>query len=35
MPAGSMCAFTLRIATKQEVDAELKRWLKAAYESAG
>ncbi|MGD9954675.1 MAG: DUF5655 domain-containing protein [Candidatus Nanopelagicales bacterium] len=35
MPAGSMCSYTLRIGTAKEVDAELKRWLKAAYDAAG
>lgn len=35
MPAGSMCAYTLRIGTAKDVDAELKRWLKAAYDAAG
>jgi hypothetical protein len=35
MPAGSMCAYTVRVASAKEVDAELKRWLKAAYDAAG
>ena len=35
MPAGSMCSYTLRIGTTKEVDAELKKWLKAAYDAAG
>lgn len=35
MPAGSMCPYTLRIGTAKDVDAELKRWLKAAYDAAG
>ena len=35
MPAGSMCAYTLRIGSAKGVDAELKRWLKAAYDAAG
>jgi len=35
MPAGSMCAYTLRIGTAKDIDAELKRWLKAAYDAAG
>jgi hypothetical protein len=35
MPAGSMCPFTMRISTAKDVDAELKRWLKAAYDAAG
>ena len=35
MPAGSMCAYTLRIGSAKDVDAELKRWLKAAYDAAG
>lgn len=35
MPAGSMCAYTLRLGSAKEVDAELKRWLKAAYDAAG
>ncbi len=35
MPSGSMCAYTLRIASAKEVDAELKRWLRTAYDAAG
>ena len=35
MPSGSMCAYTLRIASAKEVDAELKRWLETAYDAAG
>jgi Domain of unknown function (DUF5655)/Domain of unknown function (DUF4287) len=35
MPTGSMCPYTLRIGAATDVDAELKRWLKAAYDAAG
>ena len=35
MPSGSMCAYTLRIGSAKDVDAELKRWLKAAFDAAG
>jgi hypothetical protein len=30
-----MCPYTLRIGAAKDVDAELKRWLKAAYDAAG
>ncbi|MEQ9405150.1 MAG: DUF5655 domain-containing protein [Cyclobacteriaceae bacterium] len=34
-PFGSMCTHRVRISTIDEVDAELARWLKEAYEMAG
>lgn len=34
-PAGSMCNATTRITSKDEVDAELKGWLKRCYDAAG
>lgn len=35
MPAGGMCPFTLRLSSTDEIDGELKRWLRTAYDSAG
>lgn len=35
MPAGGMCPFTVRLASAEEIDAELKGWLRQAYDSAG
>lgn len=35
MPAGSMCNYTVRVTSGQEVDAELVAWLRQAYDSAG
>jgi hypothetical protein len=35
MPAGGMCAHTLRIAGPGDIDAELTGWLRAAYDAAG
>jgi len=35
MPAGGMCQYTVRIAALSEVDAELARWLRAAFDAAG
>ena len=35
MPPGGMCPFTLRLSSTEEIDAELKGWLRQAYDSAG
>ena len=35
MPAGGMCAYTVRIAAAGDVDAELRGWLRTAYDAAG
>jgi hypothetical protein len=35
LPVGGMCQFAVRICGKSEVDAEVVRWLQAAYEAAG
>lgn len=35
MPAGGMCQYTVRISALDEVDAELARWLRAAFDAAG
>lgn len=35
MPAGGMCPFTVRLSSTDEIDAELKGWLRTAYDSAG
>lgn len=35
MPAGGMCAYTVRIASVQDLDAELVGWLRSAYDAAG
>jgi hypothetical protein len=35
MPPGGMCAYTVRLSTPAEVDAELLAWLRAAYDAAG
>ena len=35
MPSASMCAVTTRIGHVSEIDAALKRWMKAAFDSAG
>ncbi len=35
MPPGGMCPYTVRVAAAQEIDAELERWLRAAYDAAG
>jgi hypothetical protein len=32
--AGGMCSHTVRVSTLEEVDDELQRWLRAAYEQA-
>lgn len=34
-PTGSMCNATTRITTEAEVDAQLRGWLRRAYDSAG
>ena len=35
MPAGGMCHYTVRLGSAAEVDADLQRWLRAAYDAAG
>ena len=35
MPPGGMCAYTTRLSRAEEVDAELRAWLQAAYDAAG
>ncbi|HRD98861.1 MAG TPA: DUF5655 domain-containing protein [Rubrivivax sp.] len=35
MPPSSMCAVTTRIGHVSEIDAALKRWMKAAFDAAG
>lgn len=35
MPAGGMCQYTVRVASAGEVDADVQRWLRAAYDAAG
>lgn len=35
LPAGRMCNYRVRIATVDEVDAELISWIRTAYQSAG
>lgn len=35
LPAGGMCNASLRLASADEVDAELRGWLRAAYDAAG
>lgn len=35
MPPGGMCQFTVHLTTVQEIDAELLRWLRAAFDAAG
>ncbi len=35
MPPGGMCPYSLRLASAEEVDAELASWLRAAYDAAG
>jgi Domain of unknown function (DUF5655)/Domain of unknown function (DUF4287) len=32
---GGMCQYTVRISSAREIDAELKGWLRAAYDAAG
>jgi hypothetical protein len=35
MPPGGMCPYTVRVASPDEVDADLTAWLRAAYDAAG
>jgi len=35
LPAGGMCQYKVRLATADEVDAELTGWLRHAYDGAG
>jgi len=35
MPAGGMCQYSVRVAPLAEVDADVQRWLRAAYDAAG
>ena len=35
VPPGGMCAYTVRVGSLQEVDAELAAWLRAAFDAAG
>ena len=35
VPPGGMCQYTLRLGSDDEIDADLRRWLKAAYDAAG
>jgi hypothetical protein len=35
MPPGGMCAYTVRIASARDIDAELVGWLRSAYDGAG
>jgi hypothetical protein len=35
MPPGGMCPYTVRVASAAEVDADVQRWLRAAYDAAG
>ena len=35
MPPGGMCQYTVRLGSAAEVDADLQRWLRAAYDAAG
>ena len=35
LPPGGMCQATLRIGSADEVDAQLKAWLKQAFDAAG
>jgi Domain of unknown function (DUF5655)/Domain of unknown function (DUF4287) len=35
MPPGGMCQYAVRIASADEVDADLQAWLRAAYDAAG
>jgi Domain of unknown function (DUF5655)/Domain of unknown function (DUF4287) len=34
-PPGGMCQYTLRLSSAKEVNAELKDWMRAAYDAAG
>lgn len=35
MPPGGMCQYTVRVSSAAEVDADVQRWLRAAYDTAG
>ena len=35
LPAGGMCSYAVRLSDATEVDADLTRWLRAAYDAAG
>lgn len=35
MPPGGMCQYTVRLGSSGEIDADLRGWLKAAYDAAG
>lgn len=35
LPAGQMCNYKLRLSAVSEVDAEVLRWVRAAYDAAG
>jgi hypothetical protein len=35
MPPGGMCQYSVRLGSAAEVDADLQRWLRAAYDAAG
>ncbi len=35
MPAGGMCQYTVRLSSVSEIDAELLRWVRAAFDAAG
>ena len=35
MPAGGMCQYAVRLSKAEEIDADLRGWLRAAYDAAG
>lgn len=35
LPPGGMCQYAVRLGSADEVDADLRGWLRAAYGSAG
>ena len=35
VPPGGMCQYTVRLSNASEIDAELRGWLRAAYDAAG
>lgn len=35
LPAGGMCQYSVRLGSAAEIDAELRGWLRAAYDAAG
>lgn len=35
IPPGGMCQYTVRLGSMVEVDADVQRWLRAAYDAAG